>query len=211
MRHLTPDQFIDSLDALDAIDAIDETDAKVALPRAASAHLAGCEACQAERASLAEALGDARAVAMPEPSPLFWDNFSRRVGAATSDEAVPRSMTIGGLWRRGWRPFATVAVAACALALVVVMRGGPRLDDSGGVAVPAVAELTPAAAPVGFVGMDDGSLSVVAAVAADLKTDELQQVARPSADATGAAMEDLTPAQCAELMRLIKTQMSGAE
>ena len=202
MRHLTPDQFIDAIDAIDA---------KVELPRDASAHLAGCAACQAEQASLAEALGVARAVSMPEPSPLFWDNFSRRVGAATSDEAAPGSMMTGGLWRRGWRPFATVAVAAGALTLVVVMRGGPRLDDSGRVAVPAVAALTPALAPGEVVGMDDGSLSVVAAVAADLKTDELQQVARPSADATGAAIEDLTPAQCAELMRLIKTQMGGAE
>ena len=91
------------------------------------------------------------------------------------------------------------------------MRAGPPLGDSGRVAVPAVAALAPAVAPGEFVGMDDGSLNVVAAVAADLKTDELQQVARPSADATGAAIEDLTPAQCAELMRLIKTQMSGAE
>jgi hypothetical protein len=205
MTHLTPDQFIDSIDAIEAIDATIE------LPRAASAHLAGCQVCQAEQASLAEALGAARAVAMPEPSPLFWENFSRRVAAATSDEAVPGSLATGGLWRHGWRPFATVAVAACALALVVVMRGGPRLDDSNRVGVPAVAALTPAVAPVEVVGMDDGSLNVVAAVAADLKTDELQQVARPSADATGAAMEDLTPAQCAELIRLIKAQMSGAE
>jgi hypothetical protein len=202
MTHLTPDQFIDSIDAMDA---------KVELSRAASAHLAGCEACQAERASLTEALGDARAVTMPEPSPLFWDHFSRRVAAATSGEAVPGSKATGGLWPRGWPRFATVAVAVCALLLVVVMRARPPLGHSGRVAVTAVAALAPAAEPVEFVGMDDGSLSVVAAVAADLKTDELQQVARPSADAAGAAIEDLTPAQCAELMRLIKTQMSGAE
>jgi hypothetical protein len=197
-HHLTAEQFVDAIEA------------RGELPRAVSAHLAGCETCQAERASLAEALGDARAVAMPEPSPLFWDNFSRRVGAATNDEAVPGSRATGGLWRRGWRPFATVAVATCALTLVVVMRG-PRLDNSGRTAVPAVAALAPAAPSMEFVGMDDGSLSVVAAVAADLKTDELQQVARPSADAAGAAIEDLTPAQCAELMRLIKSQTSGAE
>jgi len=202
MTHLTPDQIVDAIEA---------TDGKVELPPAASAHLAGCEICQAERASLAKALGEARAVTIPEPSPLFWDHFSRRVTAATSDDATPRLMTTGGLWRWGWRPFATVAIAACAVVLVVLMRRGPRLDESGPVAVPAVAALAPAAAPAEFVGMDDGSLSVVAAVAADLKTDELQQVARPTADATGAAMEDLTPAQCAELMRLIKTQMSGAE
>jgi hypothetical protein len=200
MTHLTADQFVDAIDAIEG---------KVELPRAVSAHLAACETCQAERASLAEVLGDARNVTMPEPSPLFWDHFSRRVTAAASDEAVPRLMTMGGRWRRGWRPFATVAIAACGMVLVVLMRGEPRLDESGPAAVTAVAALTPAVAELG--GLDDGSLSVVAAAAADLKADELQQVARPSADATGAAIEDLTPAQCAELMRLIKTQMSGAE
>jgi hypothetical protein len=199
MRHLTPDQFIDSIDAIEAT---------VELPRAVSAHLAGCEACRAERARLTEALVDVRAVPMPEPSPFFWDHLSRRVRAATSDEPLP---VHAGWMTAGWRPFATVAVAVCALVLVVVMRTRQPLGDSGRVAVPAVAVLTPGPASVEVVGMDDGSLSVVAAVAADLKTDELQQVARPSADATGAAIEDLTPAQCAELMRLIKTQMSGAE
>jgi len=200
MTHLTPDQFIDAIDARDAT---------VELPRRASAHLAECEACQAERARLAEALGDLRAAAIPEPSPLFWDHFSRRVRAATSDEPLP--VPARGWMAAGWRPFAMVAVAVCALVLVVVMRAGQPLGDAGRVAVPAAVVSTPAAPPVEVVGMDDGSLSVVAVVAADLKTDELQQVARPSADATGAAIEDLTPAQCAELMRLIKTQMSGAE
>lgn len=197
-HHLTAEQFVDAIEA------------RVDLPRAVSAHLAGCEACRAEQARLTEALGDARAVSMPEPSPLFWDHLSRRVRAATSDEAVPRVTAIDRLWRRGWRPLATVAIAACALTLVAVMRSGPRVDDLSRAAGPAVAGLTPTGGPAEAVAVDDGGLNVVAVLAADLRTEDLRQVA-PSADAAGAAIEDLTPAQCQELMRLIKAQMSGAE
>lgn len=200
MTHLTSDQFIDAIEA------------KVALPRAASAHLAGCDACRTEQASLADALAEARALPMLEPPPLFWDHFSQRVRAATSDEPVPRATVMGWLGLRGgWSSFATIAFAVSALVLAVVMRSARSVDDSGRGAVPTVAALTPAAGPSEAVGVDDGGLSVVAALAADLKTEDLQQVARPSADATGAAIENLTPAQCAEMIRLIKTQMSGAE
>ena len=48
-------------------------------------------------------------------------------------------------------------------------------------------------------------------LAQDLRTDELPQIAPPSADATGAAIEDLTPAQRAAFVKLIKSQTGGAE
>ncbi len=124
MTHFTSDQFIDAIDAIDAIEA------KVELPRALSTHLAGCEACQTEFSSLADTLGEVRAVSMPEPSPLFWDHFSQRVRAVTSDEPLPAPAA--GWQAGGWRAvLATVALAA-ALVLVVVMRsccGLPR--DAG--------------------------------------------------------------------------------
>jgi hypothetical protein len=192
MTHLTPDQFIDSIDAIDA---------KVELSRAASAHLAGCEACQAERASLTEALGDARAVTMPEPSPLFWDHFSRRVAAATSGEAVP---VPAGWTSAGWRSVWASALMAGVLTVAFVVWRAPVRPG-----LP-VGQPTVAASGDAMAG-DDHGLRGVAILASDLKAEELQQVARPSADATAAAIEDLTPAQRAELVRLIKMQTSGAE
>jgi hypothetical protein len=194
MTHLTADQFVDAMEGRTGAD------------RGVSAHLAGCERCQAELSSLADVLRDTRAVPIPEPSPLFWDHFARRVRAATSDELVPQGRAMGWLWQHRWQSLAMIAVGACALVLVVVMRSGEPVVP----APPMVAALTPAAGPIEAGSQDDGGLNVVAVVAADLRTEDLQQVA-PSADATGAALEDLTPAQCQELMRLIKAQMSGAE
>lgn len=190
MTHLTSDQFIDAIDA------------KVALPRAASAHLAGCDACRTEQASLAEALGEARAVPMPEPSPLFWDHFSQRVRAVTSDEQLPVP-ALG--WRAsGWRAVLAGALVAGVLTVVFVLRPAPVRQ------APPVNQLTVATSGDAQTSDDHGLLGV-AILASDLKTDELQQIARPSEDATAAAIEDLTPAQRAELVRLIKRQTSGAE
>jgi len=190
MTHLTSDQFIDAIEA------------KVALPRAVSAHLSGCDACRTEQASLADALAEARALPMPEPSPLFWDHFSQRVRAATSDERLPVP-ALG--WRAaGWRTLLAGALVAGVLTVVFVLRPSPVKQ------VPPVNQLTVATAGDATTG-DDHGLIGIAILASDLKTDELQQIARPSADATAAAIEDLTPAQRAELVRLIKMQTSGAE
>jgi hypothetical protein len=48
-------------------------------------------------------------------------------------------------------------------------------------------------------------------LASDLAPDQLQQAARPTADATSAALEDLSPEQRAAFARLIKTHISGTE
>jgi hypothetical protein len=190
MTHLTVDQFVDVIEA------------RVELPGAASAHLGGCEACQAERASLADALGDARAVLMPEPSPLFWDHFSRRVRAATGDERPP--VPALGWMAGGWRSVLAGALAAGVLTTAFALWPAPARR-----AIPAD-QLTVAASGDAMTG-DDHGLSGIAILASDLKADELQQIASPSADATAAAIEDLTPAQRAELVRLIKMQTGGAE
>lgn len=198
MSHLTAAQFVDALEH------------RTALPRRVTEHLADCRACRDELAALVDAHGEVQAVSVPEPSPLFWDHFSRRVRAATSLEAMPRITAVERLWS-WWRPLTSVAVVAAALAIVVLFRPdswvGRRLIPASPTGMARVT-VSPNAAEV---GVDDGSLDVAAVLAADLKSDDLQQLTRPTADATGAALEDLTPAQCEEMMRLIKTQMGGAE
>jgi hypothetical protein len=189
MTHLTTDQFINAID--------DKGD----LPRAASAHLAECEACQTERASLAEALGAARAAAIPEPSPLFWDHFSRRVRAATIDEPLP---VHAGWMAAGWRSVWASAILAGVLTVAFVLWRAPMR--------PALPVSQPTVATSGdATTADDHGLRGVAILASDLRADDLQEIARPSEDATAAAIEDLTPAQRVELVRLIKMQTGGAE
>jgi hypothetical protein len=195
MMHLTPDQFVDAVEDRDRLD------------RQAAAHLGQCDACRQQLASLTEAWHETTAVTLPEPSPLFWDHFSRRVREATDRQALPATSTFGRFWQDAWRPVVTLAVTCTAVALVLVLRPAAPVDPARGLATGSttVAQVDAAA--------DDGVLSVVAAAAADLEAEELQQVARPSADATSAAIEDLTPEQRAEMVRLIKAHMksSGAE
>ncbi len=64
-RHLRDDEFVDWLDG-----ALIETRAK---------HLEQCERCRAESDRLRSLMGTVRAAEVPEPSPLYWDNLSRRV------------------------------------------------------------------------------------------------------------------------------------
>jgi hypothetical protein len=62
MTHLTPDELIDAIEGLLAADR--------------QAHLAACDECQSQLASLSMTLSDAKASGVPEPSPLFWQHFS---------------------------------------------------------------------------------------------------------------------------------------
>lgn len=196
MSHLTAEQFVDALEH------------RATLPRRVAEHLAACQVCQQDLATLDEAHQVVRDLTVPEPSPLFWDHFSRRVRAATSLEPVPHSTALGRFWAGWWRALTAVMVAAAAFAMVFVFR--PALMHRPGTGAPQIARAPASNSPEGL-GLDDASLDVVAVLAADLRTDDLQQLTTPTADAAGAAMEELTPAQCEEMIRLIKTQMGGTE
>jgi hypothetical protein len=195
MTHLTPDQFVDAVEG------------RVERHPGAASHLAVCENCRAELSSLTEVLSTARAVDLPEPSPLFWEHFSRRVRAAVESESTPRR---AGWFAGAWRPVVLLGAAGGALALVLVLRPSP-------VSAPILpssqfADATVAVTPVADVeSSDDVRLSVMAAMAKDLEAEEFQQAVRPSADAAGAALEDLTVEQREALVRLIKARMIGAE
>jgi hypothetical protein len=95
-----------------------------------------------------------------------------------------------------------------AVALVVVLR--PAVTGPSAPIVTPI-ETSAEATPVVDESNADSRVSVAAAVAQDLEKDELQQALRPSADAAGAALEDLTADQRQALARLIKSQMIGAE
>jgi anti-sigma factor RsiW len=200
MTHLTPEQLVEALEG--------QTSQRAGVAE----HLATCERCQAELASMAETLGDVETWSMPEPSPLFWEHLSRRVRAATSDEALPLAPSWAEVWSRTWRPLAAVAAATGALALMFVLRSAHvSAPGTSPVGTPtAVAESTATTTPA-LDETNDEALNVMAVLAQDLRKDEVQQIARPSADATGAVIEDLTPAQRAELVKLIKSQTGGAE
>jgi hypothetical protein len=190
LMHLSPREFVEAVDRALSSDRLH--------------HLDECESCRQHVAELRGLLQDAETLAgVPEPSPLFWEHFSRRVHAATVGQmrAAPRAW-----WRNGWRPLAAVAAVAGAVALVVVFRPAPAGPSAG----PArVASAGAVAGPV--LAADDASIALIADLAAELPPEELQQVARPTREATAAAIDQLTPEQCEVMVRLIKAQMDGTE
>ena len=105
MTHLTPDELIDAMEGL--------------LSEERQAHLATCEQCQRELAGLSSALSEAKQVSVPEPSPLFWPNFSQRVRMA-----IDRG-------RRHRHQLARLVAMAGAAAARRRRDDHPRVDDLG--------------------------------------------------------------------------------
>ena len=117
MRHLTPDELLDFVEK--------PTDAGTN-----RVHVESCEHCRAEAGALSALLRETSRVQMPEPSPLFWDQFSRRVRQAIADE--PRTVPRIGRWLQ-W----PVLVPAAGLALVVfAMAASLALRDRAGISQP---------------------------------------------------------------------------
>jgi len=103
--HLTPEQLVDVAEG---------TTRESSLP-----HLASCEACRDQLADLRAMLSAAASVDVPEPSPLFWDHLSARVGEAVAAEPASPGWN---WWLRAAMPFALATVAALVIAFVATTR-----------------------------------------------------------------------------------------
>jgi hypothetical protein len=138
-----------------------------------------------------------------EPSPLFWDHFSARVKQATADEAVGSRWSWG---RWAWKPAAALAVAAGALAIGLYVR--PAVDPAGSLAggTEPASELASAALPA---FEDDGSWSLMTALASELDWNELSQAAEPAEGVADAMIEELTSEQREALARLLQKEMGA--
>jgi len=186
------------LSGRECVDAVDGT-----LRGARRTHLDACAACRREVEALKGTADAASATGeVPDPSPLFWEHFSRRVREATDAEPIAAPSR----WVLTWRPMLIGAAAASAVAVAVVLglqhRAAPAGTRAPAGAAPAVA---------GEMDVDDASMNVIAQMAAGMSDDELQQAAHPGADTRVGVLEDLTPAQQAELIRLIQAQMASPE
>ena len=125
MSHLTSDELLDAMDGV--------------LEAKRRAHLVECAECQRQLGDLAGVLDDTRQASVPEPSPLFWQQFSKRVNNAIDSEpaaAWPQ-------WLR-WQVLLPLgAVAMIILALMIAVPKQDRVDPLGTeAAVPLVAEDT---------------------------------------------------------------------
>src|SRR5215208_4850297 len=128
MAHLSQDQLLDVADG---------TRAAHEFP-----HVESCAICARQLADLRSAIGAVAEVAVPEPSPLFWDHLSARIRTAVAEDN--RSAKLSAWAGRAWWQWAAAA-ALVGVVLVIIWPGPPRVSAPGGVSAPAVASVAPPA------------------------------------------------------------------
>lgn len=153
MSHLSADQLVDI--------------AEGARPESSAPHLQACVACRRQLADLCAMMSAVAEVAVPEPSPLFWDHLSSRVHDAVEAEREAAASGLAG-WSWVWRPLVWMpGIAALALTVAVWSQMGGR-PAPGVPPAPSTEVAEPAEA---FNLADDPSLSLVADLAAELDWD----------------------------------------
>jgi hypothetical protein len=187
MKHLTPDEVVD---------AVEQT-----LAPARRDHAARCDDCSRQIADLSRLLAHARAVEVPEPSPLFWDRLSDRVRIAIGVEpaAAPRPRWFA------WPVMAPVA----ALALIVVALS---VAVSRQTSAPLVPSTIVAGAGEASSDADSAELEAVWALAADLvggldDSDAHQADLVVSLGSAERAAGELSVDEQAELVRLLQQEL----
>jgi len=197
MTHLSPETFVDI--------------AEGGAPGApAAAHLHACEACRRHLGALRETMSAAAGVNVPEPSPFFWDQLSRRVRDGVRAEGAPRRWPA---LRPAWM-LAPLAAAA-ALAVVVGLRWSSQLPAPAP-RPPALASAALEPLPVGLAPLpDDPALDLVAGLAANMDYDSASELAATDITAHPGVVEEsvagMSASERAELGRLIDAEMKKGE
>ena len=186
--HLSPEEFVEAADGT--------------LPAARISHLEACDVCATELAAVRGVLGELSGTAeVPEPSPLFWEHMAGRVRAVAAEPEV----SIGWWQRLGWRHVAVAATVAAALAVVVMRPPAPVPVEP--------LSLTADAAPpdVWLPALEDESFDMVIDMASGLEWDEVRQVAAPRAGLADVLIQELSPSEREELVRLLRREMGELE
>jgi hypothetical protein len=201
-RHLDEAELVDALDG--------------ALSAARDAHLQHCGTCTERAQSLREAMNDLQRTAdraVPEPSPFFWEHFSRRVHDAVREHGTTTHAT--GWWRPGRiDALGAAAVVVIAAATTMILKDARPADDRRAETVsvrqppPAISEQT----QPGALDVDsDPDWALVRAVAEDLHWEDAPEAgihARPGT-ADSVAVE-MSADERQELARLIEDELKRA-
>ena len=194
--HLQPDALVDL--------------AEGTRPESSAPHLATCEVCRHQLAELKAMMSAAAEVAVPEPSPLFWDHFSARVREAVAAEGVPRRSVWS--WPRLAMPAAAAAMAGVILAMA--LNTGPARTPEAP---------TPTVAPTASVASvdllsdpqspgDDTALTLVAELSSDMDLDAAREAGLAAGGSAEHAVTHLDGGELRELRRLLQEELarSGA-
>ena len=178
------------------VDLADGTLSEVESPRV-EAHLMSCVACRQQLAELRATLASVAEVDVPEPSPLFWDHFSRRVHEAVAAQ--------GG--RRSWLPWFLPAAAMVCLMLVVF---APGVWRSMRPAAGDVAVMVPLPARETLADVTDPSMSLMADLTDGIGWDDAHEAGLAPRGSAEHAVTHLNDAELRELQRLLKVELAHA-
>ena len=189
MKHLTPDEVIDAVEGT--------------LDPALQRHLNACATCREEVVRLGEILLEAKAVDVPEPSPLFWNHFSTRVRAAIETEQTPQRHWVP-VWLR-WQVLAPIG--ALAVLLLALVSSVPRDPVTPSPVASNESAAPPVADDLALIGVDEWAVvsEIVGPVAIDEALDA--GIAVSPGDADRIALQ-LNADEQRELVRLIKEEMN---
>jgi hypothetical protein len=189
--HLTPEELIDAAEATRV--------------EAASPHLSACASCRAQLADLRASLALLKDADIPEPSPLFWTQFSRRVSEGVA--AGPSSPRAG--WFAWLQPRVAISIAAGAVAALLL---AVALTPSVPVSAPRSAAVT--TAPADFPDADvadvenDSSLNLVADLTSGMDLNAAIDAGLTSRESAEHAITHMNTEELATLQRLLKEAMA---
>jgi hypothetical protein len=179
--HIADDQWIDVLEG-------------VADPQVRR-HIEGCGSCREKADGVRGGWALAHEADVPEPSPLYWESFRRRVGQAIEQEAVPPARWSLTAWR--W-PLAAAASAVLAFSVYLAPSSGTRrvgsLSDSDKITLAAWSALPPAE--------EDDALPVLAAAIED-------DAPAPACSDLASCLADLSEDESAGFADALRTELSG--
>ena len=187
MTHLTPDELIDAVEGL--------------LSEERQSHLAACEQCQRELAGLSSALTEAKQVSVPEPSPLFWPNFSQRVRVAIDQDAATSNNWPA--WLR-WQVLLPLGAIAMIILALLISVPNERRDEN------VTAALQAPQAPEAPEALDRWAMLADLVGDIDLDTASAAGVTLMPGDAEQAVLQ-LTAEEQQELTRLLKAELTRAK
>jgi hypothetical protein len=165
------------------------------------AHVERCDTCRPRLAVLRSTMARVAGDEVPDPSPLFWQCFSRHV-----NERI--DAPVESAWTRWLKAPRVAAIVAAAAVVVAVVTGTATLRSPGPAAVPVSVPTVAAQDDVADDVEADGAWAVVRMAAEDLDYDEAQAQgisARPGA--AEHAVAAMTGEERAELARLIEDEL----
>lgn len=179
MTHLTSDELIDAMEGLLADDR--------------RAHLVSCDECRRQLDELSATLHDAQQASVPEPSPLFWNNFSARVNE--SIDAAPSSR-----WPQWFRWQVLLPLGVAATVILTLMLTAPR---------PAVVEVIDDTAAIEAPDADNWMALADLVGELDIETASAAGVLEPGM--AEQAVLQLTAEEQQELTRLLQAELTRAK